>query len=111
MDEYADEIAALQRSLARLRLEEAPASILEEHEVELRNLRALYRAAQQTFSAGAGDPRLPEALADLGFGEWSLDNVYSFIYEAAMDADAEGREIAAVVDGIDFTASLLAAFG
>lgn len=111
MDEYEEEIAALEGTLARLRAEEAEKRVLEEYEAELRNLQALYRAARETLLAGAADARLPSALADLGFGEWTLDNVYSFVYEAAMDADSGGRDMAAVVRGIDFPASLVAAFG
>jgi hypothetical protein len=111
VDEYAEEIATLQRTLARLRAEEAQPGIIDEYEAELRNLRALYRAAQQTLAAGQGDTRLAWALADLGFGDWVLENVYSFVYEAAMDADTEGRELGAVIDEIDFAGSLLAAYG
>ena len=111
MDEYAVEIGSLQRTLARLRAEEAEQRILDEYELELRNLRALYQAAQQTLAAGDADPRLREALFDLGFGEWDLESVYSFVYEAAMDADAEGRDLASVISEIDFAASLLAVLG
>ena len=105
------EIASLQRTLARLRAEEVAQPILDEYEVELRNLHALYRAAQETLAAGEADPRLAQALADLGFGEWNLDSVYSFVYDAATDADTEGRELAAVISEIDFAGSLIAALG
>jgi hypothetical protein len=111
VDEYALEIASLRRTLERLQAAEAEPAILEEYAAELRNLRALYRAAQQTLAAGEADPRLPRALGELGFGAWGLDSVYSFVYEAAMDADTGGRELAAVVDEIDFAASLIAALG
>jgi hypothetical protein len=111
VDEYALEIGSLQRTLARLRAEEADLRLIDEYEVELRNLQALYQAAQQTLAAGQDDPRLARALSELGFGEWGLEGVYSFVYEAAMDADTEGRELAAVVDEIDFAASLVAALG
>jgi hypothetical protein len=111
VDEYALEIDALRRTLARLRAEQADALLIEEYEVELRNLRALYAAATETAEAGAGDPRLRHALSDIGFGDWTLDNVYSFVYEASLEADGEGRELSAIVNEIDFAASLLAALG
>jgi hypothetical protein len=111
VDEYAAEIGSLQRTVARLRAEEAEERIVEEYEVELRNLRALYEAAQRTMKEGEEDPRLARALAELGFGGWSLDSVYSFVYEAAMDADTGGRELSVVVGEIDFAASLVAALG
>ncbi|HYA01440.1 MAG TPA: hypothetical protein VEK76_13990 [Candidatus Binatia bacterium] len=109
MDEYSIEIDALRRTLAQLRAEEAEQPVIDEYEAELRNLRALYRAATATLAAGGHDPRLATALSELGFGDWSLDSVYNFVYEAAMDADTGDRDLAAVVDDIDFVASLLAA--
>ena len=46
----------------------------------------------ETFSAGREDRRLRQALADLGFGEWALANVYSFVYDLSVDIEPEGRE-------------------
>jgi hypothetical protein len=111
MDEYALEINGLRRTLARLREQEAEAALIDECEAELRNLSALYAAAQETLAAGDRDPRLPRALDELGFGEWELPNVYSFVYEAAMEAENEGREVSAIVREIDFPESLRAALG
>jgi len=109
MDEYQLEIQGAQQALARLRSQEAAAELIAEYEAELRNLKALYRAAGETFAAGRGDGRLREALELLGFGEWTLANVYSFVYELSLEIDAEGRELAAVVDDTDFAGSLLEA--
>lgn len=106
MDEYEIEIAAIRRTLARLRADEAAASIIEEYEAEYRNLKAIYQAARETF--GNPDPRLATALDSLGFGPWTLQNVYSFVYEAAMDVDTEGRDLANVVTHTDYAGSLLA---
>ncbi len=111
MDEYAVEINGLRRTLARLREQEAELAVIDEYEAELRNLTALYTAAQETLAAGDRDPRLPRALDELGFGGWELPNVYSFVYEASMDADGDGRELSSIVRQIDFPASLLAALG
>jgi hypothetical protein len=108
VDEYALEIDSLRRALARLRLEEAAPALIEEYEVELRILTALYEATGQTINAGAGDPGLAGALERLGFGEWELDNVYCFIYEAAMEADTDGRDLAGVIGETDFAALMLA---
>ena len=107
VDEYALEVDSLRRSLARLRLEEAAPALIEEYEVELRILTALYEAAGQTITAGDGDSGLAGALGRLGFGEWDLDNVYAFIYEAAMEADTDGRDLAGGIGETDFAALLL----
>ena len=108
MDEYALEVNSLQGTLARLRVEEAAQPLIDEYEVELRILVALYDAATRTMDARDGDPRLAGALASLGFGEWGLDNVYAFVYEAAMEAETEGRDLAAIIGEMDFPALLLA---
>lgn len=108
MDEYQLEIDALRRRLTELREAEADPPLIEEYEVELRNLTALYRAAAETFSAGGENPRLARALAMLGFGEWSLINVYSFVYDLSMELPVDiGRELASVVDETDYAGSLL----
>ena len=109
MDEYALEVDSLQRSLARLRVEEAAQPLIDEYEMELRILVALYEAATRTMDTRDGDPRLAGALAGLGFGEWELDNVYAFVYEVAMEVDTEGGDLAALVGEMDFPALLLAA--
>ena len=108
MDEYQIEIGEVRRTLARLRAEQARAEVIEEYEAELRNLVALYQAALDTFNNQ--DERLHTALADLGFGEWTLTNVYSFVYEAAMDAEPDGRDLANVINHTDYAASLLQAY-
>ena len=109
MDEYALEVDSLQRTLARLRVEEAAQPLIDEYEMELRILVALYDAATRTMDARDGDPRLTGALACLGFGEWDLDNVYAFVYEVAMEVDTEGRDLAALVGEMDFPVLMLAA--
>ncbi len=79
------EIQSLRRTLARLREEEANSALIEEYETEYRNLTSLYKAATETYDADVTEPRLPDALASLGFGDWTLTNVYSFVYDASME--------------------------
>ena len=110
MDEYQLEIRSLRQILERLRAGEADPAVIDEYDAELRNLVALYDAARETLTAGERDPRLPVVLSDLGFGDWTIENVYSFVYEAAMEIDvANGRDLAAQINETDYAASLLAA--
>jgi len=110
MDEYQLEIQSLRRTLTRLRAELADPGLIDEYEGELRNLTALYDAARETLAAGDDNVRLRRALAELGFGEWNLANVYSFVYDAAMESDVDdGQEFAGVINETDYAASLLAA--
>jgi hypothetical protein len=108
VDEYQIEIRGVRNTLARLKADKASETLIEEYEVELRILVALYRAATETFDVGEVDAGLRRALAEIGFGEWTLTNVYSFVYEAAMDAEPDGRDLANVITHTDYPASLLA---
>jgi hypothetical protein len=109
VDEYQLEIQSLRRTLARLREADADPALIEEYETEYRNLSSLYRAASETFAADEKDPRLADVLASLGFGEWTLPNVYSFVYDASMELPVDdGRELARRIDETDYAASLLA---
>jgi len=106
VDEYQLEIGEIRRTLARLKADKAEEALIEEYEAELRNLRALYEAARVTLEAGQREPRLRHVLAELGFGEWTLQNVYSFVYEAAMSTETEGRDLANVINHTDYAESL-----
>ena len=109
MDEYQLEIQSLRRTLARLREADADSALIEEYETEYRNLSSLYRAASETFAADEREPRLAGILESLGFGDWTLPNVYSFVYEASMELPVDdGRELARRIDETDYAASLLA---
>jgi hypothetical protein len=109
VDEYALEIDSLRRTLARLRVEEAAPPLIDEYEVELRILVALYEAANRTMDARDGDAGLARVLPLLGFAAWDLNNVYAFVYEVAMDVETEGRDLAALIGEMDFPALMLAA--
>jgi hypothetical protein len=106
VDEYQLEIQALRRRLSHLKSEKAEPELIEEYEVELRNLVALYDAATAAFSRGEDDRRLPSALELLGYGAWTFDNVYSFVYDAAIETDTDGRDLANVINHTDYGASL-----
>jgi hypothetical protein len=108
VDEYQLEIQDIRRTLMRLKADKAAEDLIEEYEAELRNLLALYEAATDTFEQGRRQPRLRDALAELGFGEWTLTSVYSFVYEAAMETETAGRDLANVINHTDYAASLLA---
>ena len=107
MDEYQLEIQHLRRQLAHLHETEADPALIEEYEAEVRNLTALYGATRVTYDAGVHDRRLVDALELLGFGEWTLDNVYSFVYDMSMDLPLAGQDLAALVDTTDYAGSLL----
>ncbi len=107
MDEYQLEIQSIRSTLNRLRADEADPELIEEYEAELRILMALYAAATETLEAGWEDERLRTVLAELDFGDWTMENVYSFVYDAALDMDESGHDLAARVGQTDFVRALL----
>lgn len=109
LDEYQLEIQSIRSTLTKLRADEADPELIEEYEAELRILMALYEAATETLAAGVADSRLSAVLEDLGFGDWTLENVYSFIYDAALDMEEAGHDLAARVSQTDFVGALLSA--
>ena len=109
LDEYKLEIQSIRTTLTRLRTDEADPELIEEYEAELRILTALYAAATEMLAAGATTPRLQAILEELGFGEWTMENVYSFVYEAALDMNESGHDLAARVGQTDFVGALLSA--
>jgi hypothetical protein len=109
VDEYQLEIQSIRSTLTTLRAAEADPELIEEYEAELRILVALYTAATEVYEAGIPDLRLRTVLAELDFGDWTMENVYSFIYEAALDMDEAGHDLAARVGQTDFVGALLAA--
>lgn len=109
MDEYQLELRQLRQRLVQLRAGGAEPDLIEEYEAEVRNLSALYRAATETLEAGERDDRLGKALEELGFGEWTLDNVYSFVYDVSMELPVNGQELALLIETTDYAGSLLEA--
>jgi hypothetical protein len=109
VDEYQLEIQSIRSTLNRLRAEEADPELIEEYEAELRILMGLYAAAMETLEVGRSDARLRTVLAELDYGDWTMENVYSFVYDAALDMDESGHDLAARVGQTDFVGALLAA--
>jgi len=111
VDEYELEIGQVRRTLARLVASHANSTLIHEYELELRNLRALYQAATETYAAAAAQPEVVQALRLAGFGEWTLAAVYAFVYEASMALDADAERLAATVEDTDYVASLRLVLG
>lgn len=107
MDEYAKEIADLQTQVDAMIEAEGDKTTITELEMQLDVLKAIYRQALQLLVAGEDDRELQTSLAIRGYGSWTLDNVYAFVYEQAVDLPESGHQ--AFVAGIretDFAALL-----
>jgi hypothetical protein len=109
MDEYLLEINQLRRRIAKLKFDRASAVIIEELEAQLRILKAIYDSAVSLHAAGEADPRLQARFREQDLGDWTLDNVYFFVYEEAVALDPDGHDLATLIWHHDYVAPLLSA--
>ena len=98
MDDYAREIADLKSEIEAMQEAEEDPKDIAELEMQLEILSELYRRARELLAAGANAPDLQRALQLRGFGAWTLENVYAFVYESAVDLPVQGHQ--AFVGGI-----------
>lgn len=91
MDEYAREIGDLAGQIDAMIEEEADRKEIAELQMQLEILRTLYRQATHLHEAGERIPELRENLVLRGYGDWTLDNVYAFVYETSVDLPADGH--------------------
>jgi predicted translin family RNA/ssDNA-binding protein len=109
MDDYSKEIGDLRREIARLVEAEAEAQEIAELEMQARVLEALYEQASLLLDRGRDDDDLRRQLKIRGYGEWTLDNVYAFVFEAAVELpEAEPRAFLRDIFHTDFAGLLVA---
>ncbi|MDQ6691658.1 MAG: hypothetical protein M3Z13_02715 [Candidatus Dormibacteraeota bacterium] len=109
MDDYAKEISDLQREVDRLVEAEGDPAEIADLELQMRVLLALYEQATSLFERGSSDADLRRRLAMRGYGEWSLDNVYAFVYETAVELpDPEPTAFVKDIVRTDFAGLLVA---
>jgi len=85
VDEYQKEILDLDLQIADLVEEEGDKETIADLSMQAEILKALYAQARELFDRGAEDPDLRRALALKGYGDWTVDNVYAFVYERAVE--------------------------
>jgi hypothetical protein len=107
MDEYQIEMSELRSRIAKLKLERASLVIIEELEAQLRILRAIYNAAAKLYAEGENDPAVRGRFEQLGLGEWTFENAYSYVYEMAVELDPAGHDLASRISEHDYLTPLL----
>ena len=98
MDDYQKEIADLETQVDRLVEEEGDARTIAELSMQLEILRAIYARAIDLYSRGVKDEGLRYGLRIQGYGDWTMDNVYAFVYERSVELEPNAHS--AFVGGI-----------
>jgi hypothetical protein len=98
VDDYQKEIADLEAQVERHVEAEGDAKTIAELSMQLEILKAIYARALDTYTRGQSDEGMRYGLRIQGYGDWTLDNVYAFVYERAVEL--EPRAHSAFVGGI-----------
>jgi hypothetical protein len=98
VDDYQKEIADLETQVDRLIEEEGDAKTIAELSMQLEILRAIYVRATDLYTRGVKDEGLRYGLRIQGYGDWTIDNVYAFVYERSVELEPHAHS--AFVGGI-----------
>jgi hypothetical protein len=98
VDDYQKEIADLEAQVERLVEEEGDKRTIAELSMQLEILKAMYSRANDLYQRGRKDESLRYGLRIQGYGDWTLDNVYAFVYERAVELEPKAHS--AFVGGI-----------
>ena len=98
MDDYQKEIADLETQVEQLVEEEGDAKTIAELSMQLEILKAIYTRTTDLFQRGRHDEGLRYGLRIQGYGDWTLDNVYAFVYERSVELEPKAHS--AFVGGI-----------
>ncbi len=101
MDDYQKEIADLETQVEQLVEAEGDVKTIAELSMQLEILKALYTRAIDLYQRGAKDEGLRYGLRIQGYGDWTIDNVYAFVYERSVELEPKAHS--AFVGGIRST--------
>ena len=91
MDDYQKEIADLETQVEQLVEEEGDAKTIAELSMQLEILKALYARTMDLYQRGRRDEGLRYGLRIQGYGDWTLDNVYAFVYERSVELEPKAH--------------------
>jgi len=98
VDDYQKEIADLETQVEQLVEAEGDARTIAELSMQLDILKAIYARATDLLGRGKKDEGLRYGLRIQGYGDWTLDNVYAFVYERSVELEPQAHS--AFVGGI-----------
>jgi hypothetical protein len=98
VDDYQKEIADLEAQVEQLVEQEGDARTIAELSMQLEIMKAIYARATDVYGRGRDDEGMRYGLRIQGYGDWTLDNVYAFVYERAVELEPKAHS--AFVGGI-----------
>ncbi|TAN32389.1 hypothetical protein EPN29_09485 [bacterium] len=101
MDDYQKEIADLEAQVDHLVAAEGDPKTIAELSMQLEILKAIYTRVTDLFQRGWKDEGLRYGLRIQGYGDWTLENVYAFVYERSVELEPKAHS--AFVGGIKTT--------
>jgi hypothetical protein len=106
VDEWQLEMEEISRRLAQLKAHDGDLIIIDELEAELRILNSFYLTSLDVLEAGRRDIEAQRGLEAERWGDWNLRNVYSFVYEKALEVELGRRELSSVIPELDYIGML-----
>jgi hypothetical protein len=91
VDDYQKEIADLETQVEQLVEAEGDAKTIAELAMQLEILKAIYTRATDLLHRGQRDEGLRYGLRIQGYGDWTLDNVYAFVYERSVELEPKAH--------------------
>jgi hypothetical protein len=98
VNDYQKEIADLEAQIDSLVEAEGDPTTIAELSMQAEILKAIYARAVDLLERGKKDQALRFGLRIQGYGDWTLDNVYAFVYERAVELEPQAHR--AFVGGI-----------
>ncbi len=87
MNDYQKEIADLEAQIEELVEAEGDPKTIAELAMQVEILKTIYARAIDLLERGKNDQDLRYGLRIQGYGDWTLDNVYAFVYERAVELE------------------------
>ena len=106
MDEWQLEMQEIKARVAQLKAAKGDMVIIDELEAELRILNSFYETALDVFEAGKNDQDAHQGLIAERWGEWTFRNVYSYVYDRAMELEPGRRELSSLIPEQDYISML-----
>ncbi|MFN2462571.1 MAG: hypothetical protein ABR573_01545 [Candidatus Dormibacteria bacterium] len=106
MDEWQLEMDEIRRRVAELKAHNGEIVIIDELEAELRILKSFYETSLDVFEAGKNDRAAQQGLVAERWGDWTYRNVYSYVYDRAMELEPGRRELSSLIPEQDYIGML-----